>query len=70
MSIKEKIRRYRPERPAREPDPPHIRDRLQVKIKLWDEWKANGKYTVKNPDGSWRYTAADLTAEAEERMAR
>lgn len=69
MSITERIRAYRPQRPKREPDAPHIRERLQEKIRLRREWETSGKMYAKNPDGSWRYTVEDLNREAEAQIA-
>ncbi len=38
------------------------------KIEIAKQWEVSGKWSEKNPDGSWRWSIADLNAAAEERM--
>lgn len=44
------------------------RELVAMKARVLEEWQASGRYTAKGPDGSWRYSAADLTAEAKARQ--
>jgi hypothetical protein len=70
MSLQDKIRSYRPEKPARLPISQAERELVNMKITVRQEWEANGKYMAKNPDGTWMYSAADCKAEALRRLER
>jgi hypothetical protein len=70
MSLQDKIRGYRPEKPARLPISEAERELVNMKIQVRQEWEANGKYMAKDENGEWRVTAADCTREARRRLER
>jgi len=69
MSLQDKIRAYRPEKPARLPISEAERELVNMKALVRQEWEASGLYMAKD-NGKWRVTAADCTREAKQRLER
>ena len=70
MSLQDKIRAYRPEKPARLPISQAERELVNMKIQVRQEWEASGLYMAKDENGNWRVTAADCAREAKQRLER
>jgi hypothetical protein len=70
MSLQDKIRAYRPEKPARLPISEAERELVNTKALVRQEWEASGLYMAKDENGNWRVTAADCKAEALRRLER
>lgn len=65
---RDKPRLEGPKKPPRKEITPEERRLVSMKGTVRREWESSGKYLAKNPDGSWKYTVADLNAEAQRRL--